>query len=94
MEPDPKPLRRWIADLDSARFPVRQQATEALEKLGDQSEPALREKLTEKSPLEIRQRIERLLTLIEHQELDFETLRALRAVEVLEAVGSPQAKRY
>jgi hypothetical protein len=81
-------IPRLIADLDNDQFMVRLKATEALEQLGDLVQPALRKKLTEKPPLEVQQRIEALLPKTERQ-----VLRTLRAVEVLEHIGSPEATK-
>jgi WD40 repeat protein len=81
-------IPRLITDLDNDQFIVRQKAAEALEQLGDLVEPALRKKLTEKPPLEVRQRIETLLLKTERQ-----MLRTLRAIEVLEHIGTPEAKQ-
>src|SRR5262249_21455521 len=93
LQPVSKPKIRavtcWIAELDSDQFAVRQNARAELEKLGEQAEAALRTKLAEKPSLEVRQQIEQLLTKIEHSS---ESLRALRAVEVLERIGNPEAK--
>lgn len=89
-EPDTQLILRWVADLDSDQFAVRQQATEALEKQRDLVEAALLAKLSEKPPLEVRQRIERLLARIR---VAPETLRELRAVEVLERIGDVEARQ-
>jgi HEAT repeat protein len=97
LRPVPKPngqdITHWITDLDSEQFAVRERANEALEKIGDVAVPALRRKLAEKPSLEVSQRIERLLSKIEEQQIDPQSLRALRAVEVLEHIGSPEAKQ-
>jgi len=86
-KPNTQEISRWITDLGSEQFTVRQKATEALEKLGDVVEPALRMNLEAKPSLEVRQRIENLLRKIEQL-----TLRHLRAIEVLEHIGSVEAK--
>lgn len=90
-EPNVQQIIPWITDLDSNQFAVREKATEELEQLGKRAEPALRKKLAEKPSVEVRQRIEQLLSKIE--QLTSEALRTLRAVEVLESIGSPQAKK-
>ena len=81
-----------IADLDSTRFAVRQKATEELGKAGGVAERALRMKLKERPSLEVRQRIEQLLDRLS-KPLSGDQLQALRAVEVLEHIGSPEAKQ-
>jgi len=88
LEPNVQQIPLLIVDLDSDQFAARQRATEKLEKVAVQAESALRQRLTDKPSLEVRQRIERLLSSIEPQHL-----RALRAVEVLEHIGSSEAKQ-
>src|SRR5262245_55169797 len=39
---DPEKIERWIAELDSNQFAVREKATRELEKLGESAQPALR----------------------------------------------------
>jgi hypothetical protein len=80
----------WLTNLASDRFAVRQKATDELEKFGEQAEAALRTKLTQKPLLEVRHRIEQLLTRIDHSPA---LLQALRAVEVLEHIGNAEAKK-
>src|SRR5262249_19063170 len=59
--PSPEKLARLLADLDSSRFRVRNQAFQALQQLGEAVEPALRRELNGKVSLERRQRLEKLL---------------------------------
>jgi hypothetical protein len=58
-------------------------------------EPELRKALAGPASLEVRSRVRRLLRKaeVERADLPANRLRALRAVEVLEHVGSPDAKR-
>src|SRR5262249_37818466 len=81
-----KRIAALIVDLGSERFAVRRKAAEELEKFVDQAEAALGQKLAEKVPLESRQRIERLLTKLANP--SGERLRVLRAIEVLEHIGT------
>lgn len=91
--PDQVRLEAWIADLDSSSFSTREKATLALEKLGPLKIPALKQKLTGDAPsLEVRRRLERLIEKAETNTLSGEELRGLRAIEVLEAIGSQEAK--
>jgi hypothetical protein len=89
---DPDRLRQLLADLDSERFAVRDQASRDLRKLGEIARAALRQAVQENRPLESRRRAEKLLEELSGPVNDPDTLRALRAVEVLEQVGSPQAR--
>jgi hypothetical protein len=79
-----------LADLQSDRFELRRQAEATLEKLGDLTEPALRKALADEPPLEVRQRLERLLA--KHFVPTVEQLRELRAVELLELIGTSEAR--
>jgi hypothetical protein len=54
--------------------------------------PALRDQLTRKPSLEVRKRIELLLARIHGPVTNPDWLRAMRAIEVLEAIGTPQAR--
>jgi hypothetical protein len=89
---DPKALHQLLADLESDRFAVRDQATRALLKLGDVAAAALRQTAQEKRTLEGRRRADKLLEQLAGPTNDPETLRPLRAIEVLEQVGSAQAR--
>jgi WD40 repeat protein len=93
--PDPRQVARLLADLDSEDFQVRTEASRGLAKLGEAVEPSLRQALKGDPSLEVRRRIERLLADIEpaHPEgASPRLLRWLRAVEVLEWIGSPDAR--
>jgi WD40 repeat protein len=90
-EPNAQQIATWIDDLDSDQFHVREKAGAELEKLGERTETVLRNKLTEKASPELRRRIEQLLAKI--GQLTPDTMRALRAVEVLEHIGSSEARK-
>jgi hypothetical protein len=83
-----------IKDLDAPRFAVREKALRELEKQGRFAESALRAALADKPPLELRRRIEPLLARMGPPgQLPIEDVRTLRALEVLEYLGSPAARR-
>jgi hypothetical protein len=88
---EPKRLTQLVANLESDRFRVRQKAAQELEILAEQAEGTLRQKLQEKVPLEVRQRIEQLLAKLEPP--SGERLRGLRALEVLEHIGTKEARQ-
>jgi hypothetical protein len=90
---DARHLAQLVADLDSNRFSVRKNATAELEELGELSEPALSKALAEKPSLEVRQRIELLLKRLEEKSKSPEVPQVLRALEVLEHIGTPEAQR-
>jgi hypothetical protein len=85
-------LARLIADLESERFAVRNRATQELEKLGELAESAVRQRLADNPPLEISQRLEKVLERLAGPVTDAEKLRAIRAVEVLEQIGTAEAR--
>jgi hypothetical protein len=86
--PLPRPIDRLLADLDHDDFDARDRATAELARLGERAEPALRKLLEGRPSPETRQRVGRLL-----EELDNLTVSTARAVEVLEHVGTPEARR-
>jgi RNA polymerase sigma factor (sigma-70 family) len=89
---DPERLARLVADLDAKSFSAREKAMRELEQLGDLAVPALR--AAEKgAALEIRQRAEQLLRKLTLQSPAGDAVRGLRAVEVLEQVGTPEARQ-
>jgi hypothetical protein len=92
---DDKCIARWIAELDSDEFSLRDQATEQLHRLGELAEPALRKAMASRPTLEVRRRLQELLADIEERRWrpTPEILRQLRAVEVLERIGTPEARK-
>jgi hypothetical protein len=89
-----KRLRQLIADLDAEEFARREEASRELAKLGIEAEPALRKALEGNPSLELRRRVEALLGEMTCQtEMTPDALRQLRAIQVLEQIGSPQARQ-
>lgn len=82
-----------LADLDSDEFTQREKATRELQQLGEATEPALRNALKNKPSLEVRKRIESLLEAIEERETSPQRLRTVRALQVLESIGTPKARQ-
>jgi RNA polymerase sigma factor (sigma-70 family) len=89
--PEPKRLASLIAQLESGRFEQRRQAEASLQAFGELAEPALRKALADSPPLSLRQRLDRLLALSARIPRA-ERLRELRAVEILERIGSAAAR--
>ncbi len=84
-------INRLIADLGSDKYAVRKKATEELKELGEQARPALGELLRGQPDAEVRRRAEQLLE--EAPSIPSpESLRRLRAIEVLEHIGTPEAR--
>jgi dipeptidyl aminopeptidase/acylaminoacyl peptidase len=89
----PERIEQLVAELDSTRFAVRQHAMQELETLGKLAEPILRKNLVAQPSLEARERIEGLLDKL-HGPLTLSTrMKELRAIEVLEHIGTPEARR-
>lgn len=90
--PDTKPLPRWIADLNSDAFAVRNHATHEIEKLGPLAKPGLQKALAAKPSTEVRRRIEDLLQTIERSVISNE-LRHWRVLEALEHANTTDARQ-
>jgi WD40 repeat protein len=90
--PDTKLIDQWISELDSNKFAARQKASKELEKQGELATPALQQVLANHPTPETRKRVEELLTKVNHQALNGERLRLVRAIEVLEQTGTPEAR--
>jgi RNA polymerase sigma factor (sigma-70 family) len=86
-----KQLAALIRALDSEEFETRDKAERELAKLGFRAEAALRKALADNPPLELRKRAESLLEKLEPSQSP-EAARLLRAVEVLEHLGTPEAR--
>jgi RNA polymerase sigma factor (sigma-70 family) len=85
-------VRRRIGELNSSQFRIREAASRELAELAEQVEPVLRESLRGPLTAEQRRRVEGLLSQPDVIR-DPELLRALRAVEVLERIGTPEARQ-
>jgi RNA polymerase sigma factor (sigma-70 family) len=91
----PETLAKLIRDLDDETFQVRAKARRELEELGAAAEPVLRQALEKTPPLEVRRQLQELLTAVEAQRKvpSGDMLRGLRALEVLEQIGSREARQ-
>jgi hypothetical protein len=90
----PEEMRTLLGNLDSNQFSVRQAAERTLRELGERAEPGLRESLKGAPPLEVKRRVEALLEAIHAPgPLEGEALRGFRAVQVLERIGTADARR-
>src|SRR5262245_21954285 len=84
-------LARLVAGLDAETFTARQQAKAELAAFGELAAPALRQALSGNPSPELRQRAEKLLADSDGS-LPAARRREVRAVEVLEGIGSPAAR--
>jgi WD40 repeat protein len=88
---DAEQIARLLKDLEGRHYAARSRAMRALAALGELARPALEGLLTKQPPLETRQRVESLLQGLREPVTAPAALRALRGVEVLERLGSPEA---
>jgi RNA polymerase sigma factor (sigma-70 family) len=93
LEPDDKRIQQYLSDLDGPNFRRREAANRALQLLGDAAVPALREALANRPSLELRRRLERLLDRPPNVPLLPEELQRVRALYLLEQIGSVDARR-
>jgi WD40 repeat protein len=95
VRPAPAPgrrVRQLIDDLNHEDFAVRKAAAEDLAVLGPGVEQELLRALEDRPPLETHRRLVALLDALRRQDLTPEQVRAVRAVRVLERVGSHDAR--
>jgi hypothetical protein len=90
---DGKRVELLLSQLDHAQYKVREQARGELAAVVDQLGPALDRALDAGPPLEVRRRLEALRAQAASRLLQGERLRAERAVEVLERIGTPEARQ-
>jgi hypothetical protein len=88
--PDAEEVRHLIAKLNSPKFADRQAAAKELETIANRAADLLRVTLAETKSAEMRQALQAILDRLDA--VTPETLRAFRAVEVLEQIGSPAAR--
>jgi hypothetical protein len=86
-------LARLMKELDSETFDVRAAAVRELAQMGKYAEASLRKLLAGKPSLEARRRAEELLEVLADPVAMTEHLRLVRAVEVLEMIGTEPARQ-
>jgi WD40 repeat protein len=94
LTPEAKKLAALIDGLDSDEFEVRQQSTLALERLGPLAGPAMQQALSRYPGLEARRRMEALVDKLERSAFPPEALRMVRAIQVLENIGTREARDF
>jgi hypothetical protein len=91
-EATPELLAKLIAELDAPPFAVREAASQKLDRLGSPARSAVVEALKRTDlPAETRERLERVKAKLEQPVNLDDWLPSLRAIEVLERVGSAEA---
>ena len=84
-------IHRWITELSSGEFAVRQSAAKELEKIDEQIRVPIQNALKGNITLEVRRRLEQIVKSLPEIPSP-ETVRTIRAITVLERIGSPEAK--
>jgi WD40 repeat protein len=88
---NPMLVEQWLNALNDPKFSVRDRASAELAQLGELARSAMEKKLAAKPTLEMRKRLEALLSKLDAPVTRPEILRGLRAVEVLERIGTKEA---
>ena len=86
-------MEQLIAQLDHEQFKVRQKATTELLEIGERLVPALDKALAAKPGLETSLRLQSLRTRLTGLVLKGARLQAYRGVELLEHIGTPDARQ-
>ncbi len=90
-----KTIDALVTDLDSGNFRTREKASKELIRLGERSEPALNRGMNKQTTtVEARRRIQDILAAIVRLEYSPDELQAIRGVEVLERIGTPEAQQW
>jgi RNA polymerase sigma factor (sigma-70 family) len=90
--PDQKQVRQLLADLDHDAAGVRQKAEEGLEKLGEVVADEVQRALAETGSAEARRRLRRLVAGLKRLPLQESSVREVRAIELLESLGTREAR--
>jgi hypothetical protein len=91
---DAKRVQQLLTDLDDSQFTVREAASKELKELGKAVEPVLRKALAASPSAEVRKRLEELCAGVRDTKLTPEMLRQMRAIQVLERIGSTEAQEF
>src|SRR5262249_37913760 len=89
---DMKRVETLIRQLNAGQFRERETATSELLKMGEEVLPAIEKGLAAKPSLEAKSRLEAVRAKLSGIVLSGEGLRGYRAVELLERIGTPQAR--
>jgi hypothetical protein len=85
-------INQMLTDLDNPQYPVRKKARDQLTTLGKLVEPNLKKVLANRPSLEVRRSVDQLMKEFEGQAMPPHVLRTLRTLEVLEHIGTREAR--
>jgi len=89
---DKKRVQKFLEELDSPTFQVRQRASQELAKFGELIQPDLEKYVAGKPSLEGNRRVQKLLERLRDPELTPDRLRCLETIEILEILHTPEAR--
>lgn len=92
-KPSPAQLQTWITELGSDTFVTRDAADKNLRRVGGWFEEGLRRARDAAKDLEVRRRLDAILKHVERVEDRPDDLRRLRGIEVLERIGTAEARK-
>ena len=90
--PTREQIAKWVKELDDDSFEVREKATTKLAEAGKAAEPDLTKALQANPSAEASQRIKQILDKLGEKDDALPILRPLRSLEILERIGTPEAK--
>jgi WD40 repeat protein len=90
---DADKLAKWLRDLDSDKFDVREAARKDLAAAGKFAEPSLHAAMKRNPSPEVSRSVEELLENLRDRGYSPQELRLFRSVEVLELIGDDDAKK-
>jgi RNA polymerase sigma factor (sigma-70 family) len=85
-------IEQYITDLGAKQFSARKNAEQELKKLGQKARLAMEKALKAKPTLDVAQRLERLLRGLDEWKFTPDEVQTIRAVEVVEAARTGEAK--
>lgn len=91
--PSAADVAQWVRELDSDVYRVRDDATRELERVGTRALPPLQKALANPPSLEVKKRAQRLVSRLDPTELPPDELVALRGVQALEYIATPEARQ-
>jgi hypothetical protein len=86
-------MERWLLELGARDPDVRKRAAEDLDTLGVYAEPGLKRGLVSQPSEEVRKNVGQMLAALPRPVTASSWLRAMRAVELLERIGTPEARQ-